>query len=169
MENALHKICNSEILENALHKIWGGPNAAGPSGNPRRQFRPIQHDWPRPPPPWRRSTWVRGRGMGRSVAIKSGNRGNLRIGIKHDIDFDLGDELERRLNPAERSWLSRFFPFFSEWVPRFSGVISSLLSYSFQSSPLVLCYSRSGGSCDLVPSASRAHFGERRRSFRAPY
>ena len=49
--------------------------------------------------------------MGRSVAIKSGNRGNQRIDIKHNIDFDLGDELERRLNPAERSRLSRFFLF----------------------------------------------------------
>ena len=47
--------------------------------------------------------------MGRSVAIKSGNGGNQRIGIKHDIDFDLRDELERRLNPAERNMLSRYF------------------------------------------------------------
>ena len=49
--------------------------------------------------------------MGRNVTIKLRNWGNQRIGIKHDIDFDLGDELERRLNPAERSRLSRFFLF----------------------------------------------------------
>ena len=47
--------------------------------------------------------------MGRSVAIKSGNGGNQRIGIKRDFDFDLGDELEWRLNPAERNMLSRYF------------------------------------------------------------
>ena len=47
--------------------------------------------------------------MGRSVAIKLRNWGNQRIGIRRDIDSDLENELESRLDPAGRNMLSRYF------------------------------------------------------------
>ena len=51
-------------------KIWGGPYATGPSGNPRGQLRPIQDNEPKTPTPWRGSTRERGQGSSSSAAIK---------------------------------------------------------------------------------------------------